>query len=68
MWPTCPQETYLTAFSEPLVANVPYYEESRKVPEGNGYSSSGTTTSNLLLRPFFLLFFLKKPIKYAHVL
>lgn len=71
-----PRDLFDSTFPEPLVANVPYYEESRKVPEGHGYSASDTTTSSLLLRPFFVPFFLKnrekkkkKPtIKYAHVL
>lgn len=51
MWPTCPQETYLTL---PFLSHwLLMFLITRKAPEGKGYSASGTTTSNLLLRPFF---------------
>lgn len=40
-----PRDLFDSAFLEPLVANVPYYEESRNVPSGNGQSARGTTTS-----------------------
>lgn len=40
-----PGDLFDSAFLEPLVANVPYYEESRNVPSGNGHSARSTTTS-----------------------
>ena len=63
-----PRDLFGSAFLEPLVANVPYYEESRNPPSGNGHLARGTPPANLLLfcfQPLNMHTHFKEGVLYA---